>query len=199
MSNGKQQLINIMVDIETTATCHNAGILTIGATVISDKLNLEPDFYQKIRWDLLEQNGYIIDPDTMSWWNKPHNVIARAEAFSGTNNMPEVLGNFNYWLRTVAPLGFNLWSKPASFDLSLIKDAMDKSGIVPCWTHQEERCFRTLEKTLHWIKRPTFIGTAHNALADAKNQAAHLATILQYIEQGRVDCDFIRNDDGLPG
>lgn len=191
----KQQPIDIMVDIETTATCHNAGILTIGACVVGEDDN-QLDFYQKIRWDTLESEGFIIDPATMDWWNKPHNVIARAEAFSGELYIPDVLNDFNLWLKQSTGNNFRLWSKPASFDCSLIKDAMDKFGIVPAWTHREEKCFRTLEGTFHWIKKPPFIGTAHNALADAKNQAAHLALIQQWIAQAQVDCDFIRDDSG---
>jgi hypothetical protein len=63
----------------------------------------------------------------------------------------------------------------------VLSNAYLATGLVKPWGFRADRCYRTLRELL-----PTVVvqksGVAHNALADAKNQALHTIELLRSIQ-----------------
>lgn len=181
-----KQLINVMVDLETLSTQANAGILAIGATVF--KTNFDDragnyTYYQKASMASCEAAGMHISKATLDWWGKQQ-VAARMEAFSGTLDIKKVLEEFAYFLMTIksdTKQDIALWGNGADFDNSILADAYDRFGMELPWKYTNNRCFRTLKNVFSFVKPDDFVGVKHNALSDAKNQAAHAEKIFRHL------------------
>ncbi len=119
------------------------------------------------------------------WWMKQdkfaQNVVLNTE---NAHPLGNVLMEFHTWFKEVG--GIYPWSCGADFDLPILTAAYEtaRTGCrsinvtefgVP-WLFWNSRCYRTL-KSLSPIKAVD-TGIAHNALDDAKKQAAHAVAIL---------------------
>ena len=72
-----------------------------------------------------------------------------------------------------------VWGNGADFDLPILGAAFKAIGMEIPWAAYNGRCYRTLKNLYKEIAMDKFIGTKHNALQDAMNQAIHASTILQ--------------------
>lgn len=177
----KPGLTNVMVDIETVSTAYNAGILTIGAVPFGCDSILEP-FYEKCSYNsIVSSDVFDISQNTMKWWDR-QTTSARKEAFSGTQSIWEMLDNFYRYIKTL-PGEVIVWGNGADFDNVILTNAFAKVGSDIPWKYSNNRCFRTLKNLFPEtvVPVPVFEGCAHNALADAKHQAKHAMSILNYI------------------
>lgn len=173
--------LNVMLDLETTATDYNAGVLSIGAVPFGCGEMLQP-FYEKCSLLSLENNGFSISRKTMDWWEKQDSKV-RAEAFSGTQPIGDMLEHFGSYLRLL-PGEVVIWGNGADFDNAILSNAYDVSEMVLPWRYHNNRCFRTLKNTFgpETVAIPPFVGDKHNALMDAMFQAKHAERIFAYIE-----------------
>ena len=178
----KPGLTNVMVDIETVSTAYNAGILTIGAVPFGCKSILEP-FYEKCSIASILNYSSIFDVDskTLEWWDKQTHST-REEAFSGTQSIGVMLDNFYRYIKTL-PGEVMVWGNSSDFDNVILANAFAEVGSDIPWKYSNNRCFRTLKNLFPEtvVPVPPFEGYAHNALADAKHQAKHAMSILNYI------------------
>ena len=169
----------MMVDIETTGTTPGCGILTIGAVVFGLCGMPRPEFYKGIKWDPLNQD-FSDERDTMNWWRQQDRSVARL-AFAGEYSYVEALLSFSKFIET-ARTGyreFRIYANGAAFDFPIIEYAYRAMGIHIPWQYHERQCYSTLKRHFPRIPKPKFIGNPHNALDDAKNQAAHCEAILR--------------------
>lgn len=171
--------INVMIDIETTSTQVNAGILSIAAVPFLWDEPLDY-FYEKASMRSLEAKGFHISRQTMGWWDLQSSQ-ARLEAFSGTQDIMEMLSYFDDYMREL-PAKLIVWGNGADFDVPIITNGFDEFGMECPWTYSSKRCYRTLKHLFPEIQFVTPV-TAHNALDDAKAQAAHATRIFQHIEK----------------
>jgi hypothetical protein len=156
---------NVMVDLETLGTDSYSVITSIGAVE-----------FDHITGNLGVDAGLKMDVSTILWWMKQSDE-ARADFQQLNRTLTIVLDNFTFWY----PKGAALWGNGAGFDNVVLSNAYLATGLVKPWGFRADRCYRTLRELL-----PTVVvqksGVAHNALADAKNQALHTIELLRSIQ-----------------
>ena len=162
--------INIMVDIETLSTRPDATIISIGAVC----LETDREFYAEVS---PHQNRHV-DIDTIAFWFKQ----SVRPPLDSELNLSSALYAFSDFCKSNSSGDFKIWANGTDFDITILADAC-RSRILPIpWKYNSVRDYRTLAKLLPHILRPEFVGDKHNALADAKNQAAHLKLLLAEIQ-----------------
>lgn len=158
---------DLMIDIETLGNRPGSVILSIGAVAFDAETGeIGEEFYAAIDPSSASAAGLTTDISTMIWWMK-QSPEARDAAFSGDRLIDLALGDFGDFARRVDPT--RVWAKPPSFDLVLLEAALKACSVPVPWhfrTHRDCRTIFDLTGTL----QPN-VGTAHNALDDAKSQA----------------------------
>lgn len=172
--------IRVMIDIETTGKTPGCNVLSIGATTFLD-VETPQEFYEKIRWDPLNPD-FSDEKDTMAWWRNQKQEVAH-EAFSGTSYYIDVLQDFSNYIRMVREKyrDFLIYANGSAFDFPTLEYAFRATGIVIPWQYHERQCYSTLKKHFPRVPKPRFNGDKHNALSDARNQAAHCEAILKFM------------------
>ena len=170
----------VMIDIETTGKTPGCNVLSIGATTFFDPNENYP-FYEKIRWDPLNPD-FSDEKDTMAWWRNQIPEVAH-EAFSGTSYYIDVLRDLSHYIQMVRGKyrDFLIYANGAAFDFPTLEYAFKATGIAIPWQYYERQCYSTLKQHFPRISKPFFQGDKHNALSDARNQAAHCEAILKFI------------------
>jgi hypothetical protein len=159
---------DLMIDIETLGKSPGSVILSIGAVWFDATTGAFGDeFYAAINPQSAISSGLKMDVSTVQWWMKQSDD-ARAAAFSGERILGWALGEFGDFVRKSEAK--RIWAKPPSFDLVLLEAAFAVCSIPIPWEYWTPRDCRTLFE-ISKVKQAAF-GTAHNALDDAKAQAA---------------------------
>lgn len=183
-------MCEIMLDLETMATTPNAAIVSIGAVIFSPHEDSEDilgsEFYRKIDLRSSSESGGEIDPETVTWWLN-QSKDAQSQTFDGLvgnrriYNHSEVLRQFSDWLSIVAPDEKDraVWGNGVAMDNVILGNAYKRIGMSQPWSFRGDRCYRTMKSLYPDVKMDPRIGTYHNALDDAKNQALHLAKIFK--------------------
>ena len=160
-----------MIDLETLDVLPTATILTIGAVKFDpfgDDLN-EPTcekLYIKVDIDSCDAIGSTVSPSTLEWWAS-QSKEAQEDAFDPNNRIGieeaiSQLYKFCWGAKRV-------WSHGVGFDLIILEHYFRKIGKAVPWQFWEMRDTRTLFDIGINPERATV--TAHNALADALDQA----------------------------
>lgn len=157
-----------MLDLETTATCPDAAILSIGAVEFDETGLTGKEFYRTVNLTGQERYGRVINPDTLKWWLEQNNEV-RTEAFSGTISLPTALREFSDFIESLEGKVL-LWGNGSDFDNPIMRSAIEAVGFQVPWFRG--RCYRTL-KGLPLSKPDVKFEKhkKHNALWDAKYQA----------------------------
>jgi ketosteroid isomerase-like protein len=174
--------INVMHDIESLDTRPTALILSIGAITFNEDNRLaRRQFYEKISMADSIALGFSVSEDTENWWKK-QDAMVRAEAFSGTKSVREVLELYAEYLTTqMDGQEVLLWGNSSDFDNVVIANAYLHMDMPIPWNFRNNRCYRTLKALPGIPAKPASVGNAHNALVDAVNQANHAELILNYL------------------
>lgn len=178
-----ENVTKIMVDIETLGLQPSSVILSIGA-VVFDNISLEhipEDFYVELNSD---QPGRTCDKSTIEWWSKQS--IKRPE---GRLDLFEASDSLLNWTRKIVGAGeVEVWANGTDFDITILTHMYRNiQNFIP-WKYNEVRDYRTLYKLFPEIKRPEMDKSKkHNALEDAKHQAAHAEMILNHIRNLRPE------------
>lgn len=167
-----------MVDLETLGNGSNAVIVSIGA-VEFDNLGVGREFYALIDPQSCVDIGMQIDASTVLWWMKQPDDARKALTAGGHVPIKEALFAFTNWMREVEAA--YVWGNGATFDNVILANAYRKADIPQPWKYYNDRCYRTLKNLYPTVEQPADIGTAHNALDDAKWQAQHAVNIINYI------------------
>ncbi|MEG1587578.1 MAG: 3'-5' exonuclease [Bacteroidales bacterium] len=198
--------INVMVDIETTSTENNAGILSIalvpfdpqngeflkkaGEGAANDHLpgELAPrSFYPSLTDQFF--HGAHFDSETQDWWkNKPDSVkneIINDQRFSFYNSMQSV-ESFIQILRDKyvhhgdAPR-ILFWSQGIDFDRRILENAFERNGIEIPWKYYDWMDCRTVT-TLFGIEHDRS-KIVHSAYADCVNQINELIQATSHLAE----------------
>lgn len=153
----------VMIDIETLSLTPNAVILSIGAVYLDSAL----DFYVEVA---IESQKYRhIEPSTLKWWANQSMPVP----LKGLVSIKDALELFSAFITGAD----EFWAKGPQFDFAVLEHAFAEYGISNPWKYNQVRDLRTL-KGLYpdkiWAPNPS----EHNALADAKYQAAILQQLL---------------------
>ena len=171
----------IMVDIETLGLQPSSVILSIGAVVFdnfADKL----DFYVEL---VQKQSGRTCDLETINWWNQQTIPIP-----NGTDSLYSALDKFRSWIKLVHTEGdLEIWANGTDFDITILTHAFIQVDDLPVpWKYNAVRDYRTLYKLFPEVPRPKMDSSKkHNALEDAKHQAAHAEAIFEHIRSLRPE------------
>ena len=169
----------VMVDIETLGLQPSSVILSIGAVVfdISNKEIAPKDFYVELNSD---QPGRTCDKSTIEWWMKQE--IARPE---GRETVYGASDRLNFWLSAVKnnyPGDLEVWANGTDFDITILTHMFRSVENTIPWKYNAVRDYRTLYKLFPEVPRPKMDSSKkHNALEDAKHQAAHAEAIFAHI------------------
>lgn len=175
--------MDIMVDLETLGRRPGCAILSIGAVHFT-KEGLGEEFYTVVSTPSCEMHGLHTDEETLAWWAKQataaRDVIAEAAASEVL--LPEALSQFEIFLRTIGgKSAVRVWGNGSDFDNAILSVTYHAVGKPLPWEFWNNRCYRTLKGLRPAVKAPR-AGTYHNALDDAKTQAAHAVELLKDIK-----------------
>lgn len=159
---------DLMIDIETLGTEPGSVILSIGAVEFDASTGeFGKDFYVAIDAKSAVDAGLTLDVSTLKWW-MAQSEEARRAAFAGDWPIDDALRTFARIVQSTEAK--RIWAKPPSFDLVLLEAAFRACGTPVPWHYRSARDVRTLFDIAD-IRQPPYVGTAHNALDDAKSQA----------------------------
>ena len=175
---------HVMIDLETMGNDNDAVICSIAAVgfgkakgLVGTAPNME--FYQRVNWSI-PQPGRSFTPSTVHWWLK-QDCAAQDEITEPANALNVVLKDLREFLKGIPDV--RVWGNGATFDISILTDAFKKEQILIPWEYRNVRDLRTLREVSGVEKYPPFIGSAHNALDDARFQ---IACVEMYMEALRA-------------
>lgn len=168
-----------MVDLETLGNNSHSVILSIGA-VSFDDTGIGEEFYVNVDPQSCVNHGLQIDVSTVMWWMKQSDDARKALYKSDTAILVDALTEFTLFMRRNDAA--YVWGNGATFDNVILSNAYKVVGLDTPWKFYNDRCYRTLKNLFPTVEQPADIGTAHNALDDARWQALHAVNILQHIK-----------------
>ncbi len=159
---------HVMLDLETLDNGPTSAIVAIGA-VMFDRAGVDvlTPFYSPVCAQSSIDAGLTIAGRTINWWMHQSDA-ARAIFADGAPHLADVLTDFASWL----PDDCKLWGNGAGFDNAVLCNAYRAIGHPQPWKFYNDRCYRTAVAGVT-VEREQ-LGTRHNALDDAFNQAEHL-------------------------
>lgn len=177
---------DVMIDLETMGTDSDAPIMSIGA-VFFDRFTgtLGQEFHQRIDLKSNMDQGRIPSASTIEWWLS-QSKQAQKELMDGhKENLKNGLYALTAWMHTVNPQSSAIrpWANGLNFDITILEDAYNSfnGDIRFPWKFWNLRDVRTAYQLGNDIgidpKSVKFVGTAHNALSDAKHQAKIVGAI----------------------
>lgn len=167
---------DLMIDIETLGVRDNAVITQIGLVAfdltgyvhntIGVNLFIDPA-------DAIKQ-GQKVDWSTISWWLKQNDTarltMANRQGLPLRTALIE-MGDF-IEANTVGAEKVRPWGNGATFDITLLEQAIRLTGLTVPWSYRNVRDLRTLAdiETAWGVEKPK-PAVEHDALADARAQA----------------------------
>ena len=177
---------DIMIDLETLATVPDAAILTIGAVKFDpfgDDLK-DPKcekFYVRIDLDSCDRLGLVTSDATIEWWSQ-QDKAAQDEAFSpdGRIDIADAMNQLYKFCWGAK----RVWAHGSSFDIIMCEHVFRKVGKAIPWQFWTVRDTRTLFDLGINPNRASI--TAHNALADAVDQAQGVQKIFRTLRSSTM-------------
>lgn len=160
---------NVMLDLETLGNKPGCVIVAIGAVRFGGG-HLFEEFYMRVCAKDAAGEGLKLDVETVLWWMKQSDA-ARAELNRPGEYLTTALQEFDRFCEPVKDA--IVWGNGSDFDNAILAAAYDVVGYEVPWKFWNNRCYRTLKNLRPEIALER-MGTAHNALEDAKSQALHL-------------------------
>lgn len=167
---------DLMIDLETMGTIPElAPVISIGAVFMDlDRGLLGNTFYMTLKIDDQLEKGRKIDADTLKWWfgqsdaaKKVFHEKAQATAM--------VLNTFAQWIKmNKASKRVKVWGNGSGFDINILENILRQYNIGCPWGYSDATDLRTFKRFVAGGQEIPRIGTAHNALDDALNQAKYV-------------------------
>lgn len=178
-----------MTDLETLGTRAGCTILSIGAVMFDPETKmLGARFYVVINRYSCKQCGLFEDTDTLKWWEEQSPSARKVLTLSDSNSsepLETALTSFKHFLSNHGAENVRVWGNGADFDNAILQSAWAACMRTPLpWEFWNNRCYRTLKGFLSRVKI-TRIGTHHNALDDAIDQAVHAMVIMEKLGLSR--------------
>lgn len=177
----ENEVERVMLDLETLGTDRGDAILSLGAVRFDDHA-VQEDFYREIDVESCQEAGLRIDANTLKWWMEQDDDVATV--LTGGEPLADALQAFTEFF----PEDAELWANSPSFDCELLEAAYAAVDQEEPWEFWMERDFRTLKK-LPCVVDVEREGNAHDALDDARYQAAVVIKTLQSMSGMEADRD----------
>lgn len=190
--------VHIVVDIETLGKGPRARLVSIGAVrMVLDpvgRMRERSDFYRLISSDGRNAERQT-DADTLAWWDKQPWEARAALSVGPRFQIGTALSEFAAWaVGDLSPdearARLFAWGYGDEFDLALLQDAAEMEsraeenpdapgfGLAMPWNFRRQGNLRTLAQCFPHVERPASAGIKHNALHDARHEAAYLQALL---------------------
>lgn len=169
--------MHIMIDIETLGTRPTPVVLSIGAVAFDPDTAAEkqdmPTFYANVDTNSAKDLGLLIDGETVRWWMR-QSESARQAVMDDEQELSTVLVSLHRFVQEHAGRnGVRVWSHGATFDIPIIAELYALLDMRPPWHYSDARDTRTLfDLAGYKLDSVSERATGHNALEDAKIQAA---------------------------
>lgn len=187
-----KQIIEVMVDTETTDVKYTAGVWQIGAvrTVLPEEIpdDIPLSFIRTLnpKGMMLRNPTLTSDKETINWQEQANsNNWAAALELTG-DHLGRALCEFTDWLYAIKELAqfynaeVRFWCKGTNFDFPILENAYKSFKLPAPWHYWQLNDLRTLCNVLQ-SPVPSFVG-AHDALEDADHQLLHLNNLLSRLE-----------------
>lgn len=147
---------DVMVDLETAATCRNAVVLSgaavkfridDGVVTIGDRFLWVPDLRLQVA------QGREVNPQTMRWWAAQETSAQLHWAAPSPNTqftVPQMLGNLaEVCVESGVKDGQrSIWAHGVCFDIGILEDLYTRNHIDVPWKYNAVRDVRTLVRAL---------------------------------------------------
>lgn len=179
-------IIDIVLDLETASLKPNAAIVQIGAYCNQTRVGFNHRISLASYPTVDSADKFHVDADTLDWWKlQPEDV--RAYVFGGTDTIIDALKAFYRYVTSQAAShsvtfnGVRMWGNGAAFDNVILTNAYNSCGLKQPWSYRGDMCLRTLRNLARDSNLPINVDSVqpHNALYDAMAQAETLASILR--------------------
>jgi hypothetical protein len=176
----KKMWPDLVIDLETLATCPSARVTEIGAVFIDPATRaIGPRMEMEINPFDGDQDSRDICPDTLLWWAQRNKDGHGFPGLKGGSSLGEMVQSFLAFYTAHAADGCRVWSQGTDFDLAILRDVLWDYGHPEPWQFRQARCLRTLAKELG-LKHE---GKAtHRALADAEAEAEMIFKVCARLE-----------------
>lgn len=175
--------MNIMVDLETLGQTPGCVILSIGAIAFDASGPYREGLYTVANTEDCMGHFLFKEPATESWWAdqtpEARDVLLKASNPDTSVPLKLALQQLNDFIASFgAPDKVRVWGNGSDFDNAILAAAYQATKMKPGWKFWNNRCYRTLKNLVPGVVMQR-TGTHHNALDDAKSQAAHAAEIMR--------------------
>lgn len=168
-------LDDFSVDLETLGTRYNAPVIAIGVAQFDRTTGkIGATFYRAIDLDSAIKAGKV-SGGTVAWWMTKSPAAKAVFTEENRVSLATALDELGTWMRGLA-ISPKVWGNGSGFDITILEHAYDNGcvGLREPWHFTNIRDMRTIADVAilsseEWPKRE---GTHHNALDDAKHQAA---------------------------
>jgi len=173
--------MDLMIDIETLATDHDAVIMTIAAQVFDPLQNGWPErhFYARVTTE--SQPNRKVDDATVEWW--AHQAPeAQREVFEDVGRRPlheclEDLGKLIWHSERI-------WANGPTFDMNILEHAYKELGQNLHWKFWRVHDCRTVYSL--WPDMPEVKSASHHALDDCKRQIQMLQSCIKHLGINKI-------------
>lgn len=166
----------IMIDLETFGSAPGCSIASIGAVAATHDGFVQDELYLIVSRNSCADHGLHESAATLEWWSQQsaeaQQVIGLSTDPDGSMPLAMALDELN---RFVSRQGTNaeVFGNGSDFDNAILAAAAHAAGVELAWPFWQNRCYRTIKSLTPHVKIMRR-GTHHNALDDARDQAAHL-------------------------
>lgn len=160
----------------------DAALVAIGAVFFDEHTGqLGPTFYRAIHLATSVKLGFRMEPATVLFWLGQPEEARRAILFNAVH-VADAFEDFVAWVKVNGPANksdLRMWGCSPSFDCVKVEAHLRALELEVPWLYWAERDYRTIRDRNKVVEQDERTGL-HNALEDAKFQAAHLIKIRQY-------------------
>lgn len=179
---------DIMIDLETLGTRHDAMVISIGACYFDRRTGeIGRAFSANIN---PKENGdrFTMDYDTVKWWTE-QSESARKLVFETPTYLEIALFELMKFIGDGNEV--TLWSH-ATFDMPILSHAFEVANLKNPVPYRNMRDLRTLMDLADHHSKTAREGTHHHALDDAKFQAKYAAEAFR-----KMSCDHPSWESGV--
>ncbi|VXC45226.1 3'-5' exonuclease [Sphingobacterium multivorum] len=132
---------DVMIDIETLDTTPTSVILSIGAVPfnIGDG-QAGQEYSSKCNVSMQVRDGHTIGMETLKWWIEQDAGVL-SNSLSGGEWVRRSVENLNDFISEKCVDEVRLWSNSPSFDLVILKNALNNPWPFPFWRERDVRTF----------------------------------------------------------
>lgn len=183
--------MDIMIDLETMGLGPSPAIVQIGAVLFESKVAfgdggdvaiLPQSFKRTVSLQSSLLAGANMDQSTLEWWLS-QSEEAKQSISEDTVSLRQALLDFTEFCSEHGVS--QIWSHGAASDVPWLEASYKLLKLEAPWRHQNVRDTRTMfwmAEMSGWERIQDWVGTAHDALDDARRQAADVLSALKHID-----------------